>query len=154
VRSLLKRQGVRIAPQLHSGKTTFCCGEGGAVNCLKPTQSGNWTQKRVDEAAGIPIVSYCAGCTNILSEQTEANHILDIIFNNPGNKIKVANPPLTYFKRLKLKKKLQDNLPAAVTRERTFQPQQRKTSTDKNRMFILIVAGFLLILPGLFFWLH
>lgn len=154
VRELLQKQGVQITPQRHSGMTTFCCGEGGAVNCLRPAQSGNWTQKRVDEAAGLPIVSYCAGCTQILSEQAETSHILDLIFTNPGDKVNIAKTPLTYFKRLKLKKTLRDNLPATVTRERTFQPQKREISTDKNRRLILIATCFLLILPGIFFFLH
>lgn len=154
VRNLLKEQGLQIAPQRHSGKTTFCCGEGGAVNCLKPEHSGNWTKKRVVEAVELPIVSYCAGCTQILGEQTETRHILDIIFTNPGDEIKVTKAPLTYFKRLKLKKSLRDNLPAAVTRERTFQPQQRRRPTKENKTLIFIATGFLLILPGLFFWLR
>jgi len=154
VRELLKKQGVEIVPQQHSGKTTFCCGEGGAVNCLKPTRSGNWTEKRIDEAAGTPIVSYCAGCTQILGQQTKTRHILDLIFTNPADEVKVAKTPLTYFKRLQLKKRLQSDLSAATIRERPLQLPRRETSRGKNRRLILVTTAALILLPGLFFWFH
>ena len=153
VRNLLKKRGVEIVQQPHSGQKTVCCGEGGAVNCFKPELAENWSQKRLDEAAGLPIVSYCAGCTQILGQQTKTNHILDVVFNPSAEEIKIAKGALTYFKRLKLKKTLRENLHTAVSRERTFQPYQRKQSGDKNKRAILI-ATLLLLLPGIFFWLR
>jgi len=154
VRNLLKKQGLEIALQPHSGKKTVCCGEGGAVNCFKPEVAVNWSQKRIDEAADFPIVSYCAGCTQILGKKAETNHILDIVFTADVEEIKIAKAPLTYFKRLKLKKILQQNLNAPVTRERTFQLQQRNSSSHKNRVVVLTGTFLLLLLPGIFFWLH
>ncbi len=153
VRNLLKSKGMTIADQPHSGEKTFCCGEGGAVNCFKPELAKNWGQRRISEATGHPIISYCAGCTQILGKQSETHHILDLLFTDPDNKTPVATAPLTYFKRLKLKKGLQQNFPAATTRERTFQAR-KNTGIRKKHLIFLALMTTLILIPGFLIYLR
>ena len=148
VRELLHGQGIQIAELPHSRKNTICCGEGGAVSFLQPELASNWGKKRVAEANGQPLISYCSGCTETLGAQTEARHILDLLFSdNP----KTAKSPLTYFKRLKLKKHLQDNFPAALTRERTFQGGSSLRHKGSLKLYRHLVTGTLLLLLSLGF---
>jgi len=143
VRSLLKNRNIQIEELPHTRNKTLCCGEGGAVNCVAPKLATHWGKKRVKEAYGRPIISYCTGCTQTLGTHAQTSHILDLLFDETP---KVAKPPLTYFKRLKLKKYLQNNFYAAVTRERTMQITskcQRQKSTNRYR---LILTGSLLLL--------
>ncbi|MDX2481527.1 MAG: (Fe-S)-binding protein [Desulfuromusa sp.] len=144
VRSLLKNQGIKVEEQLHSGKTTFCCGEGGAVSCLAPELAKSWGNKRMSEAGGQRIISYCAGCTQTLGAHAETSHILDLLFEEDtaatGNS-KIDKTPVSCFKRLRLKKLLQHNLTTSVTRERTFQGSSKHQSNNiwrSNRQLILI----------------
>ena len=152
VRTLLKNQGMRIEEQPHSGKTTLCCGEGGAVGCLAPELARNWGKKRIKEAGGQRIVSYCAGCTQTLGAHAETSHVLDLFFaaeTASAGKPIIAKAPLTYFKRLKLKRYLQNNLQAAVTRERTFRApsEYHPQNTRKiNRQLLLIGSCFMTVL--------
>ena len=46
VRTLLKRQGLKVEEMPHSGRTTICCGQGGAVNLLDPQLSASWGELR------------------------------------------------------------------------------------------------------------
>lgn len=147
VRNLLKKKGMRIEEQTHSGKTTLCCGEGGAVGCLAPELAKTWGKKRIEEAKELRIVSYCAGCTHTLGAHAETIHILDLCHKtDTATAPRIAKAPLTYFKRLKLKKYLQNNLQAAVTRERTFQPPSeydQKSTGKRNRQLLLIGSFFM-----------
>ncbi|MEE4254914.1 MAG: (Fe-S)-binding protein [Desulfuromusa sp.] len=147
VRRLLKNKNLQIEELPHSGKKTFCCGEGGAVNFLAPELATHWGQKRIDEANGRSIVSYCSACTEKLGAQTQTSHILDLLFDENA---KIAKPPLTYFKRLKLKKYLQDNFQATVTRERTFQGTSKYQLKKSIKLHRLILTGSLVLL-SLFF---
>lgn len=148
VRSLLKNRGVTVVEHPHSGEKTFCCGEGGAVNCYKPKLAENWGQKRIIEATRQPIISYCAGCTQILGKHSETHHMLDLLFTAPDKRTVVATAPLTYFKRLRLKKHLKQNFSAATTRERTFQTQQNGT-INKIRLTLLVLTATLIVILGL-----
>lgn len=149
VRTLLKNKGLKVEEQPHTGINTFCCGEGGAVSCLAPELAKDWGEKRVKEAGGQRIVSYCAGCTQTLGAHTETSHILDLLFEEDLAATEQSNidkTPVSCFKRLRLKKHLQQNLTAAVTRERTFQSSSKQPPNNiwrKNRQLILIGSFFL-----------
>jgi len=161
VRSLLQNHGLKVEEQPHSGKNTFCCGEGGAVGCLAPELAKNWGEKRTKEAGGQRIISYCAGCTQTLGAHAETSHILDLLFASDSTatgKSKIDKTPVSCFKRLKLKKRLQQGITAAVTRERTFQALSKHPPKDTarlNRQLILIgsfvLTAFILISQA---WTH
>ena len=123
VRGLLIEKGLTIEEMTHAGRKTLCCGEGGSVGFLAPDLSKNWGLLRKKEADGRRIVTYCAGCSNLLSSVTPTSHILDIIFEPEAamaGTVKVSKAPFTYLNRLRLKKHLKKNIDAAITRERTF----------------------------------
>ena len=137
VRNILKRQGLTVTKQKHSKTTTLCCGEGGAVSCISPLLAENWSRKRVEATQGQQIVSYCAGCTQTLGKKTRTSHILDLLFATDSaltGQVKVAKAPLTYFKRLRLKKYLQSHFQVATSRERTFQPPLKQTGRTTKKV--------------------
>lgn len=120
-RKLVERQGMTVFEMPHRLSKSFCCGEGGAAGFLRPDFAKKWTEKRVQEADGTPIVSYCAGCTHFLGSEAITYHLLDLIlFPEPtlGNTIRVSKAPMTYWNRFRVKKSMQKRLPAAVNGSR------------------------------------
>lgn len=109
VRSIIRVCGFEVVDTPHSKDKTFCCGEGGGVACMSPDLSSEWTLKRVNESEGHRIATYCAGCVNMLSKNTDSFHLLDLFFDQKktlAGKAKVSRAPFTYWNRLKLKKKI------------------------------------------------
>jgi Fe-S oxidoreductase len=108
VRKLVKDQGFRVEEMPHSGLSTLCCGEGGGVGFLAPDLAGAWSKLRQKEARtiGRKVVTYCAGCADVLSRLIPTTHVFDMIFEAEGSSgnTRVAKLPVAYWKRLKLKK--------------------------------------------------
>ncbi|MCF8056803.1 MAG: (Fe-S)-binding protein [Desulfocapsa sp.] len=122
VRTLLQQQGVTIREMKHNRRTSYCCGEGGSVGFLKSEFADNWTEKRVAEAGGNVIVSYCAGCTHFLGRRVTTVHLLDLLLSPQAvleGKAKMSRFSFTYWNRYRLKQRLKKELPAAIcgTRE-------------------------------------
>jgi Fe-S oxidoreductase len=125
VRSLVSGTGMALEEMPRSGRTTICCGEGGAVGCLQPELALNWGVQRKQEAAGRRTITYCAGCTHLLNAHTPTSHVLDLLFDPAAamaGKAKVSRPPFTYLNRLLLKRQFRKKLKVAVSRERNFKP--------------------------------
>ncbi len=128
VRELLQQQGVTIREMKHSGKTSYCCGEGGSAGFVRPGFAEEWTVKRVEEAGSDMIVSYCAGCTHFLGRKTRICHLLDLLLDPQAalaGKAQESKAPFTYWNRYRLKRTLQKELPPAVcgTREQVVSKQ-------------------------------
>lgn len=145
-RDLIIKKGLTIEEMKHSGKKTLCCGEGGSVGFLAPDLSENWGFLRKKEADGRRIVTYCAGCSNLLGSLTLTNHILDIIFEPEAamaGTVKISKAPFTYLNRLRLKKHLEKNIVAAITRERTFTAEKEggKGGLIKRTVFLLCIIA-------------
>jgi hypothetical protein len=123
VRALIRAQGLHIQEMEHHGRTTHCCGEGGAVGFFSPRFSRNWRDRRKTEAAGRRIITYCAGCVNLLGAITPTSHVLDLIFESRATlagKIRASKAPFTYWNRLRLKRRFKKYVKAVVTRERNL----------------------------------
>jgi len=106
-RSLLQLLGHRPTAMRHQKEQTLCCGEGGAVGFVQPELAQAWTQKRIAEAAGRPIVTTCAGCSTMFARSTRTIHLADLLFSATQNdKISAATPPMTHLNRLWLKFRL------------------------------------------------
>jgi Fe-S oxidoreductase len=123
VRLLAGARGLALAPMAHEGVHTVCCGEGGAVGLVAGDLSRSWQHLRCAEAGGRRIITYCAGCTAALDRAAPASHLLDLLFEPEAcmaGRVRAATAPLTYWNRLRLKRRMQRELPAAVTRERTL----------------------------------
>ncbi|MEA2115661.1 MAG: (Fe-S)-binding protein [Thermodesulfobacteriota bacterium] len=109
VRELLVATGLSVVEMKHHGRKTVCCGEGGAVGYLNQEFADTWTNIRAEEAAGMRIITYCAGCTHFLDRLTPTSHILDLLFEGRktlAGKVQVGRSPFTWLNRLRLKLKL------------------------------------------------
>jgi Fe-S oxidoreductase len=154
VRSLIKATGLKIIDTPHNKEKTYCCGEGGAVGCLSPDLSMGWTNKRVNESNPHKIITYCAGCVNMLSRKTKVIHVLDLIFDPKkamSGKARVSGAPLTYLNRLKLKKRLK-HLSKTKTRERVSALKNKKALTGGRTMVILSIIATITALSAYVIW--
>jgi uncharacterized membrane protein YdjX (TVP38/TMEM64 family) len=127
VRNLLKRQGLTVEEMDHTGRNTVCCGKGGGVDMLDSELAATWGELRKSEAAGRRIITYCAGCVQALGGHTPTSHLVDVLFapdQTLAGKKKGARAPFTYLNRLRLKSGFKRKEGFAVTRERTFPPEQ------------------------------
>jgi Fe-S oxidoreductase len=80
IRDLVSAKGLTIEEMSHSRIKTFCCGEGGSVGFLAPELSKKWGNLRKKEANGRRMITYCAGCANLLGPLTPTSHVLDLLF--------------------------------------------------------------------------
>jgi Fe-S oxidoreductase len=121
VRNLVQKQGFKIEEMPHSGSRTLCCGDGGGAGLIAPNLADAWGNLRQREVDGRQTITYCAGCASVLSKLVPTTHVLDMLFEGEpsSRRARVAKPPLTYWRRLKLKKWFKDHVQAARTRERT-----------------------------------
>ncbi len=109
VRGLLTDVGYSHVEMPHRKNTTLCCGEGGSVGCVDFALSEGWAEKRVKEAGGRRLVTYCAGCAGYLGRVAPTVHILDLLFRPDGaagDSTFVSRGLATYFHRLLLKMRL------------------------------------------------
>ncbi len=139
VRSLIKSTGLKINVTPHNRKKTYCCGEGGAVGFLSPGLSMEWTTKRAKESNPYKIITYCAGCVNMLSRKTKVIHILDLIFDPKkamAGKARVSVAPITYLNRLILKRQLK-HLSKTKTHERVSALKDKKSLAGIKTMIVL-----------------
>jgi Fe-S oxidoreductase len=123
IRDLVRKEGLAVEEMPHTGKKTFCCGEGGGVPYLSPDLAKTWRNKRREESGDRRMLTYCAGCVNFLhSRTTPAYHLLDFYFDPEATlagKVKLSHSPITYLNRLSLKKYLRKSLKTKISRERT-----------------------------------
>ncbi|MFH0728550.1 MAG: VTT domain-containing protein [Pseudomonadota bacterium] len=155
VRNLAAAGGVTVVEMPHGKKRTVCCGEGGAVGLVAPEFSGKWGEVRRKEAGDRRLLTYCAGCAGILNRKTPTDHILDMVFHPEavaaGNR-RATKPPWTYLNRIRLKRYLQKNHPAAMTRERTYQPSSGRVAAGGGKLKkILILLLIVAVIAGIHF---
>jgi uncharacterized membrane protein YdjX (TVP38/TMEM64 family)/Fe-S oxidoreductase len=164
VRKLLGGMGITVSEMKHSRQRTLCCGEGGSVGFIQSDLAKGWGQRRKEEANGRRVVTYCAGCTGILSRVTPTVHVTDLLFNpeqslNGGPKVSTA--PWTYLNRIRLKKRFKETLRPAVSRVRTFccdkvaQAEKDACTLDDCKQVLcrkaVVAAVGALVCVGLFF---
>lgn len=150
VRELIDKRGLQIVEGKHAKQTTLCCGEGGAVSCITPDLAKAWTEKRIAEAEGRQIVTYCAGCSKTLGAHGSSSHILDLVFEPQATidgTVKVDKAPVTYLNRIKLKRHFEANVDAAVSRERTVDTGEKTGSglAGKLTLLMLVIAAVVMV---------
>jgi len=153
VRRLLQNKGYSIEEMPHFGNLTLCCGEGGAVRPFAPDFAAIWGRLRQREAAGRRVVTYCASCANTLARFVPSVHVLDILWEGEagvGRKKRAAKPPLTYWKRLRLKRWFKKNVPVGISRERTFTGEEagKKGARGKFLVFLLFLAAVIVVVKA------
>jgi Fe-S oxidoreductase len=128
VRVLLRRSAIAITELPHHGRQTICCGLGASVGCVTPELANRWLRVRREEAAGRPLVTYCAGCAERLRGPGQpAAHVLDLFF--PAGAVQASRQstprfPWTCLNRARLKRRIQREVPAAVSDARPWRPPQ------------------------------
>lgn len=144
IRSLVRKTGLTIVEMAHHGENALCCGEGGFVACLAPEFAENWVAIRKEEAAGRRIITYCAGCTNHLQGVTPTSHIVDLLWEPQATMkgtVKATKAPLTYWKRLKLKRHLKHTLNAPLTHARKIKLEKAQQLKIGRSLIILILLS-------------
>lgn len=124
VRNLLSGLGFTVKEMKHRGRRTVCCGEGGMVNFVKPEFARAWGALRKREAAGRPMVAYCAGCTGFLNRVSQTTHIADLLYRPEAalnGDLKAARAPFTYLNRILLKRRLRKELNPKTSRVRRLE---------------------------------
>ncbi len=109
VRSLATSLGCGWEEARNNKRRTLCCGEGGSVPFVRPDLALRWSRRRVDQAGGKTILTYCAGCTVTLSRLVPTVHILDMHFFRDSilsGTFKPLRGLATYLARLWLKLRL------------------------------------------------
>ena len=109
VRGVVTRMGLTVREMAHQGRTTLCCGEGGAAHFIAPELPAEWAAARREESHGLPVVTYCAGCVGMLGRTLPMVHLIDLLFEPERalkGKARVSRAPFTYVRRLQLKKRL------------------------------------------------
>jgi len=140
VRHLVMSQGLIVEEMPHHEQKTFCCGEGGFVECISPDLSKRWGAARKEEANGRRMITYCAGCTNHLNRIAPTSHVLDLLFEPTATlagKERVSKAPMTYINRLRLKSRFRKAVDAKVTRERTFAAGEEIKKGGVKRLCLL-----------------
>jgi len=146
VRNLVARSGLTVDEMRAQGKKTFCCGEGGSVGFIRPEFSREWTNKRMKDAAGRTLVTYCAGCAGFLSRSAPTHHLLDLLFEPEatlGHRVRPARTPITYFNRLRLKNRLKRSFARARIWEGPLEAEteKKKVLVPRFLLLVLIVAS-------------
>jgi hypothetical protein len=142
-RQLAARAGLTVQEMPHHGPRALCCGEGGGVGFWCPELSQAWVEERRREADGLPVVTYCAGCAGILGRSMPTSHLLDVLLDPRAalaGQAPVSKAPWTYWNRLRLKKRLQAQVPASHCRQRPLIPLPRSTGGPLKLMLELLAS--------------
>jgi uncharacterized membrane protein YdjX (TVP38/TMEM64 family)/Fe-S oxidoreductase len=146
VRTLVSKLGLSAKDPAHCREKTLCCGEGGAVGFISPELSEKWSDIKKQEANGNTAVTYCAGCASFLNKKIHTVYLLDLLLDPEptlaGN-VNISKAPMTYWNRLRLKKRLIKTVDAKVSRERAFMAEgrDRKTRVAKRIIFLLLIIS-------------
>ena len=117
VREGILQMGFAVQEARHKKKLTLCCGEGGSVGFINPAFARKWGARRKSETQGERLITYCAGCAGFLKRSgAKVVHLADFLVNPQAaaaGRAKVSGAPMTYWNRIKLKKRFQDAVAAA-----------------------------------------
>ena len=123
VRDLLHGLGAEVTEMKHTGCNTLCCGEGGMVGYVKPELADEWAILRKKETEGLPMVTYCVGCSEFLARVTPTLHLVDLLYQaeavKNGGKV-AARAPFTYLNRFLLKRRLKKEMVVKTSRVRSL----------------------------------
>ena len=109
MRTISTLVGCAITEMKNQQKRTLCCGEGGSASFVAPEITGQWAEKREQQAEGKPVITYCAGCVHFFSGRFQTIHIVDLLLEPEralAGQTKISRSPWTYLNRLKLKLQL------------------------------------------------
>ena len=146
IRKLARRHGAERHASGHSDSAALCCGQGGGAWCVAPELAGRWSAIRVKESEGVPLLTYCGGCSDFLSRKLPTTHILDLMHDPQrafAGEERISPGLLGYGNRLHFKKRLIGDLSTS---------RDEKTLLKKSFFFRTILATFLLMLLLVIYW--
>ena len=103
VRQFVEACGYRIEELPSNGATTRCCGQGGMVEGCVPGTIKQESRIIATEAAGRPVVSSCAACSDTIAAATPAGHVVDLLIGNTVFSTKPVSSARRWLNRLKLR---------------------------------------------------
>lgn len=103
VRQLVQTCGYRIEELSSHGATTRCCGQGGMVEGCVPGTIKQESGVIAAEAAGRPVISSCASCSDSITTATPAGHVVDLLINKTVFSAKPVSSARRWLNRLKLR---------------------------------------------------
>ncbi len=149
VRHIINQCNCTVEEMPHSRKKTVCCGEGGSVGWIDPELAETWGTIRKQEAEDQKVITYCAGCANLLQgKKINASHLLDLYFEphiTLSGRERVSRAPFTYWNRLRLKRYLQKNLPGQDSRKRPIL-EKRSIGATYKKISLFLSLGVLAII--------
>lgn len=105
--------------------------------------------QRLAEAAGRPIITYCAACAGTYGKRTASLHLLDLWISPKdalAGKTKASVAPITYLNRIMLKSRFRRTGTFAVMRERRGSGSTEKgSSRSKAATLLLMIAAMAII---------
>lgn len=121
-RQLLSTAGINFRNMAHTGEKTLCCGNGAGVKSICPEFAEAWLDKVAIEASGGSVLTYCAGCTEMMGRRMNCAHVLDVLLNpeKPSSSSLMSKPPFTFMNRLLLKRYFRKTVNAGSVRERSY----------------------------------
>ena len=96
-RAILSARGVRHAEFTHCGANARCCGRKNMLFLTDPAASAKIRASRLEEAGGLPIVTYCESCVEAFrAAGYKAVNMLEVLFDEPSqrgfmNRVKTAH---------------------------------------------------------------
>jgi len=144
VRGLIASAGISVVEMPHSRQRTVCCGEGAGVASLAPHFADAWSGMRREEAAGRPVVTYCAGCASRLGPGGTVGHLVDVLLDPEqavAGKAPVSSGPFTYLNRLLVKRYFRRSLQPCTSRERTFTAEKAARKLTAPILLLCLVVG-------------
>ncbi len=103
VRQLVQSCGYRIEELPSHGTTTRCCGQGGMVEGCVTSTIKQESGVIAAEAAGRPVISSCASCSDSITTATPAGHVVDLLFSKTDFSAKPVSSARRWLNRLKLR---------------------------------------------------
>jgi len=122
IRQLFSTAAVSFKDMAHTKEKTLCCGNGAGVKFISPEFAETWLDKTAIEASGGSVLTYCAGCVEMMETRMNCTHVLDVLLNpeKPSVYGLMSKPPFNYVNRLLLKRYFRKTVSAVSVRERSY----------------------------------
>ncbi len=109
VRALIRGLDLDLQELPLNSRKTLCCGEGGSVGFVNKDTAMKWGRMRKEQAGNDAVITYCAGCAGFLSlSGITTVHLADLLLDLKkalSGEIIPDKPPMTYWNRLRLKRR-------------------------------------------------
>jgi Fe-S oxidoreductase len=132
IRRLLSMVGISYKNTVHTGGKTLCCGNGAGVKSICPEFAEAWLDKLAIETSGSSVLTYCAGCAEMMGRRLKCAHVLDLLLAEKSlSSNLMSKHPFTFINRLLLKRYFRKTVNAGSVRERSYKTIIKQTLLRK-----------------------